>query len=130
MACCIEALVQRFEKNLGYGQNTVILVYTLDNVPGCIIRVRFGNRAFRYLHEALIELPVFPVPFINAPCSFRVRLQRLKSLLLRIPAQVHPEFQNQHAVVGQCSFEGLDALELRDVFEVCRAAVDPIEEWR
>ena len=53
--------------------------------------------------------------------------QRPKARLLRRFRQVHPELQDQRAVIGECALEAGDALELLVEVGAVAAAVDTIE---
>ncbi len=59
-----------------------------------------------------------------------VLFQARQALLLNIPADVHPEFQDQRAIFCERLFEGIDLFEPGVEFVPADAAVHEVEQWR
>ena len=106
----------------------MVLIRAFDDVPRRELGIRLRDCAFGRLDELVVHLTMLPVPVADPPGGLRIRLQRLKSLFLLITAQVHPELENQHAVISKRALEGLDALQLGEVLEIRDPPLHAIEK--
>ena len=111
-------------------QASVGLVHAFDDRPGCNDGAGALQRALRGCHEAVVEAPVFPLQRAHPPSREGILYERPKARLLRRFRQVHPELQDQRAVIGECALEAGDALELLVEVGAAAAAVDAIEHGR
>ena len=80
------------------------------------------------LDEAVVELPVVPLLARDAPARERIAVQLLEPLLLRPLVEVHPELQDQRAVVGERPLELDDLVEARAELGAAQPPLDAIDE--
>ena len=97
----------------------VIGVDPFHDRPGCGRPVGAGNDLFGGVDELVVVFVIAPVVVLDLITQHRICRERLEPLFLRIPAKVHPELQDQRAVVGQRVLEANDlrkpVVELRIV---------------
>ena len=79
-----------------------------DDRPGRPARAGPLDDPFGRGDELVAHAPVLPLQLGDAPARELVALEFLQTLLVRVAAEVHPELENQRAVVGK------RLLELRD----------------
>ena len=80
--------------------------------------------------ELLVAVPVAPVPLRDAPVVARMLLQRLQALLLRVSVEMHPELEDQGAVVGERPLERRDAREAPVERRLADAPVGAVHQRR
>ena len=96
-----------------HGDAAIPFVFALDDLPRRVIGAGVANRAIGRGHEPIEHLPVPPRVLADAPAPQRILFPRLEPLLLRRLPEVHPELQDDRAIVGERALEGGDLVEER-----------------
>jgi hypothetical protein len=102
-------------------------VHAFDDSPWRLDRTRAPQGALGGRHELVVHPPVLPLTLRHAPPGQRVLLERSQALFLRALPEVHPELQDQRAVVGQVALERCNTGELPVELRRADAAIDAIE---
>ena len=106
-----------------------MIIGPFNDLPGCLAGVgpRHGNLG--RLQETVVHLVVGPVDLGNPPAVQRVILQGLQALFLCFSTHVHPELQDQRAIIRQGLLEGPDSPQTLQVGIQVGIAVDIIQQW-
>ena len=102
-------------------------VVTFDDLPGRQAGAGLHDRALGGGDELIVQLPVPPVALGNLPVQQRILFQLAQALLLCVLGQMHPEFQDQRAIVGQGFLERFDPRQPLVELGQADAAVDMVE---
>ncbi len=108
----------------------VVGIDTLDDGPGRRCAVGARDDLLGGVDEVVVVFVVAPVLVLDLVAQHRVGRQRLEAFLLRVPAQVHPEFQDQRAVVGQRVLEADDLREPVVELRIVDFAVNALQQRR
>ena len=111
-------------------QAAVPFVNAFDNRPERLGGAGALDRTLRRLDERPVHAPVLPLLFRDAPARERVPFELLQALLLRVPSQMHPELQDQRAIVGQPLLERRDAREPDVERRGLAVALNPLHDRR
>jgi hypothetical protein len=123
-----EVSFDAFENDLGDGEGAVIIVEAFDDVPWGADVAGAHDGAFGGGNEVVVFFPVFPIGGLDAPSGEGIGLEFFEALFLGLFAEVHPEFDDEGAVVGLIFFEGGDAFEGFVEFGFGGALVDAVED--
>ena len=111
-------------------ERAVPLVDTFDDRPWRAGRAGPLDDPFGRGDELAAHAPVLPLQLADTPARELVAFEFLQTLLVRGAAEVHPELENQHAVVGKRLLELGDPAEVIVELGGFVAAVDPREQRR
>ena len=78
--------------------------------------------------EATVHLPVLPLLLCDAPASQRIFLESLQPGLLRALIEMHPELQDERAVIREAALEVDDLIEPRAELGPVDPPVDPVDQ--
>ncbi len=104
-------------------QMTEVRVDPFDDGPRRAGTIGPRDDLFCGRNEIIVALVIVPVLGRDAVASQRIAAQRIEPLLLRFAAQVHPEFENQHTIIGKRAFEPDDFSESIVEYLVSQAVV-------
>ena len=120
----LEAAADGVAQHRPHRHAPIALVFALDDVPGGLVVAGAANRAIGRGHEAIEHAPVAPRVLAHAPPAQRVLLPGLEPFLLRGLSQMHPELQDDDAIIGERALEGRDLVQQR--IELVRR--DPVRD--
>ena len=114
-----QAHLERLAQRLQHVERAAPGVAAVDDMPRRRRRAGARDDALGGLDEPVVAVPVAPVPLADPPVVPRMLLEGLQALPLCVAAEMHPELEDQRAVVGQ------HALERRNAREPLVQAVTP-----
>ena len=107
----------------------VVGVNAFHDRPGRRCPVGPCNDLFGGIDERVVVFVIAPVLVFDLVTEHRVGRQRLEPLFLRVPAEVHPEFEYQGAIVRQRVLETDDLREPVVKLRIVDFAVDALQQW-
>ena len=99
-----------------------------DDKPRRLWCVSSGDELFGCIDKPVVAFPVLPILRGDPPMLMRIFLQFLETLLLRFPVQMHPELEDQCAVIGQRPLEGDRPFDGGIESLLAHATINPIDQ--